>query len=503
MNLHGMSGNRWRSLSVITATAITAGLAGVVGPSAAQPSTPAISLVSLAPKVVEAGLPYVATLVVNSTGSIAVQEITVAVRTSSGAKVDFPGAHSATIDGTYVYTSEAETFAAGAYTAFGSYETDNVWHPLPSQTLTVIAAPSSSNPNPAPVGIPGTWTSSLNDGPAYADGTAVDNVSSLTHWDGANGSALTAPHNPYEDACYNPANVKQDGSFVDLSLTQPARSACAPPSSYDPEPDYGAQVDTDGGIFQQQYGAFEADVYLPPAPDGTIADWPAFWLLGTGSWPLTGEIDAVEGLCGRAWYHFHYGATGPGSSAGGSSAIGPGWHTFGVSWQPIQDGSYPEYLIAYYYDGIKVGTLEAPDSARDLSASPMTLMLDISHNSKCSSPALPATMQVAYVRAWTGPPVNPVRFNAPVVPGPACPFVPLAAAGCHLPAIRSTSAARCCTGELDTRASVDGTMISHDTSRPRPPPSACPSRRGRLSADHHDTRASKLSEATPLATSLA
>jgi hypothetical protein len=135
--------------------------------------------------------------------------------------------------------------------------------------------------------------------------------------------------------------------------------------------------------FQQTYGYFEADIYLPPAPGGTIANWPAWWMDGQ-SWPQDGEIDVVEGLGGHACFHFHFSVNGaPGGCVGSYS----GWHTFGVDWEP---GS-----ITWYYDGVQVGQVTS-----NVTSSPMYMILDDGQGSYGGSTVLPVDMQVSYVRVW-------------------------------------------------------------------------------------------------------
>ena len=89
--------------------------------------------------------------------------------------------------------------------------------------------------------------------------------------------------------------------------------------------------------FQFTYGSASARMKLPIG----AGLWPAFWAMGTGQWPTTGEIDIMEYVGERDWVSC--GLHGPGYSGeaglvnklffeGGEDATG--WHTYSIDRAP-------------------------------------------------------------------------------------------------------------------------------------------------------------------------
>ncbi len=118
------------------------------------------------------------------------------------------------------------------------------------------------------------------------------------------------------------------------------------------------------GLFEQQYGRFEARIRLPQGK----GLWPAFWLLGNNCdvnpWPACGEIDIMEYLGDGPTVVFGS-AHGPNFSGAESiskeyeltnSRFDTEFHVFGIEWSPNQ--------INYYVDDVLYQTI-TPETIAD------------------------------------------------------------------------------------------------------------------------------------------
>lgn len=241
----------------------------------------------------------------------------------------------------------------------------------------------ASAPESGPLGVPGNWKLVLD---SEFNGSSLDTSVWRTGWFGP---GVTRPVNADEEDCYSPGNVTLPGDgAVHLEVT-------AVPSTCDGEthPYTGAMITTnpdDGrssGGFQFTYGVVEALVYVPPSAFTTSTAWPAVWADGQ-DWPVDGEDDIMEGLQGRACFHFHYFSAGSDANTG-SCVPGnfSGWHTFAVDWEK---GS-----ATYYYDGTQVGRITT-----GITSSPMFLAIDNTIAPGTGPVVTADDLRVRYVKVW-------------------------------------------------------------------------------------------------------
>ena len=93
--------------------------------------------------------------------------------------------------------------------------------------------------------------------------------------------------------------------------------------------------------FQFRYGSVSARMKLPVG----AGLWPAFWIMGAGPWPATGEIDVMESVGDHSWVSSA--VHGPGYSGEGglvnkryfaNDKGAADWHVYSVDWDSGRAG---------------------------------------------------------------------------------------------------------------------------------------------------------------------
>ena len=160
------------------------------------------------------------------------------------------------------------------------------------------------------------------------------------------------------------------------------------------------------GLFEQEYGRYEARVRLPYGQ----GIWPAFWLLGANddeaSWPQIGEIDIME-FRGQEPTKVLGSVHGPGYSGGDAitksfsltnDRFDTGFHVFGIEWAP-------EY-INFYVDDVLYNQITPADVTGEwVFDHPFYIIMNLAvGGSFVGSPdtetRFPQTMLVDYVRVY-------------------------------------------------------------------------------------------------------
>ena len=194
----------------------------------------------------------------------------------------------------------------------------------------------------------------------------------------------------------NPGNVRVDNGYLLITARQEDFEGSA----------YTSARIKSQGLFEQQYGRFEARIRVPSGK----GLWPAFWLLGNDCeeniWPLCGEIDVMENL-GDAPTTIFGSAHGPGYSAGEAETknfsledgrFDTDFHVFGVEWAP-------EY-INYYVDDKLYHRITPEDVPGDwVFDNEFYMILNVAVGGNFPGPpntetVFPQTMAVDYVRVY-------------------------------------------------------------------------------------------------------
>ena len=152
------------------------------------------------------------------------------------------------------------------------------------------------------------------------------------------------------------------------------------------------------GLFEQEYGLFEARIKIPTGR----GLWPAFWMVGADidhvQWPNSGEIDIIEvnnEKPGLVEGFAHTGQRNYGAYFQTSSSLSAGYHIYGIDWTPQG--------ITWIVDGRAFGWLKAypgwPFSQ------PFFIILDLAvggnwPGSPDASTKFPAEMDISWIRVY-------------------------------------------------------------------------------------------------------
>jgi hypothetical protein len=261
------------------------------------------------------------------------------------------------------------------------------------------------NLTPAPTGT--SWKLIFDDefnGPTL--NTAIWNPS----WFGATVTTVTVPIvGCCETAAYDPAEIRIVNGMLELStIAAPITVGSAfsfRAGHIDSNSTWNIAAQASSGFgFQVSPPAYvEARMWVPPAPGGYIANWPAFWLAGIyGTFPADGEIDIAEALwptgspnMNTTMCQNYHSPPGNVTNCTSGPSGGPGWHIYGVLWTVNE--------VDYYYDGKLVKTYSTA-GGNGIASIPEYLNFGNQMGTLGGATVVPTTMLVDYVHVYSTDP---------------------------------------------------------------------------------------------------
>ncbi|HEY3869520.1 MAG TPA: carbohydrate-binding protein [Actinocrinis sp.] len=290
--------------------------------------------------------------------------------------------------------------------------------------VVAVTGTSASAAVPAP---PAGWSTVFSDDFAGAAGSGINTA----NWKYDTGAGSTFGTGEIETMTNSTANVHLDGNG-DLDITA-LESGSAWTS--------GRIQTNSANVGAPSGGELEVTASIQQ-PTGGLGYWPAFWMLGPGSWPSTGELDILEDVNALSEHSgtMHCG-TDPGGPCNETNGIGSGlqscsgcqsgFHTYTVI---VNRTNTSAESVTWYLDGnqfFNINESQVPTATWQAAIDhDFSIIFDLAMGGGypngvcgCTTPTSATTsggtMQVAYVAAYQSTGSAPPPTSAsPTTPPP-------------------------------------------------------------------------------------
>ena len=316
--------------------------------------------------------------------------------------------------------------------------------------LTAVVVMSQSASATAVPGPPAGWTTVFSDGFAGAAGSPVNSA----NWKYDTGPGSSFGTGEIETMTNSTSNVYLDGNghLVIKAIDSGGNwtSGRIQTNTANVGAPAGGELEVTASIQQ-------------PSPASGLGYWPAFWMLGPGSWPSTGEVDIMEDVNALSEHSgtFHCG-TDPGGPCNETNGIGSGllacsgcqtgYNTYTVI---INRTNTSDESVTWYLNGsqfFQVNESQVPVATWQAAIDHnFSIIFDLAMGGgypngvcNCTTPSSAtssgATMSVAYVAAYETTGSSSASPTPTPTPTPAPTSTPPSGASCTTTATADISA---------------------------------------------------------------